>query len=90
MVFIFRLIEFLFVLSVIRSAVNFVRRFWSGLSASGFRIAKTPRTPQPQSSVLKMDPVCGTYVAVDSSFKKISRGQVYHFCSAACRDRFTA
>ena len=33
--------------------------------------------------------VCGTYVAVDSSLKKISGGKVYHFCSPECRERFT-
>jgi YHS domain-containing protein len=37
---------------------------------------------------LKKDPVCGTYVAVTSSVKKTVGGEVIHFCSAACRDRY--
>jgi len=39
--------------------------------------------------MLQCDPVCGTYVAVDSSLKKISNGKVFHFCSPECRERFT-
>jgi YHS domain-containing protein len=38
--------------------------------------------------MLQQDPVCGTYVAVDSSLKKIVGGRVIHFCSAECRDRY--
>jgi YHS domain-containing protein len=37
---------------------------------------------------LKKDPVCGTYVAVTASVKKTVGGEVIHFCSAACRDRY--
>jgi YHS domain-containing protein len=37
---------------------------------------------------LKRDPVCGTYVAAGASVSKIVRGQVIHFCSAACRDKY--
>jgi YHS domain-containing protein len=37
---------------------------------------------------LKKDPVCGTYVVVTASVKKTVGGEVIHFCSAACRDRY--
>ena len=37
---------------------------------------------------LKKDPVCGTYVAVTASVKKTVGGEVMHFCSPACRDRY--
>jgi YHS domain-containing protein len=37
---------------------------------------------------LKRDPVCGTYVAVIASVKKTVGGEVIHFCSATCRDRY--
>ena len=40
--------------------------------------------------MLQQDPVCGTYVAIDSSLKKISDGRVMHFCSAECRDKYRA
>ncbi|MFP4213728.1 MAG: YHS domain-containing protein [Desulfohalobiaceae bacterium] len=34
------------------------------------------------------DPVCGTYVSVDSDIRVKQGGQVYYFCSYECRDRF--
>ena len=40
------------------------------------------------ATVLQPDPVCGTYVSIDSSLKKIVGGKVYHFCSPECRDKF--
>lgn len=40
--------------------------------------------------MLQQDPVCGTYVAIDTSLKKVVQGQVLHFCSAECRDKYQA
>ena len=83
-----RLILFLIVISAIKSVVNYGRRLWHGLQ-SGRPVVRSARPGPAPSTVLQMDPVCGTYVAVDSSFKKIAAGKVYHFCSAECRERFT-
>jgi YHS domain-containing protein len=51
-----------------------------------------PRPPVPpreqQGGELKQDPVCGTFVAVSSSIKKTVNGEVIHFCSTACRDKY--
>ena len=87
-----RIIVFLIAISVIRSVIGHISRLWSGTSQ--------PRPvfrPQPPSSatgntstLLQQDPICGTYVGVDTSLKKIIAGRVYHFCSAECRSRFTA
>lgn len=80
-----KLVEFLIVLSAIRSGLKYVQRLWTGLKSAPVRRSEPSAAA---STVMKMDPVCGTYVSVESSFKKISGGQVYHFCSSACRDRF--
>ena len=37
---------------------------------------------------LKKDPVCGTYVSVDASVTKKVNGELLHFCSANCRDKY--
>jgi YHS domain-containing protein len=37
---------------------------------------------------LKQDPVCGTFVPVATSVKKTVNGELVHFCSVACRDKF--
>ena len=84
-----RVILFVVALSVIKGVLNFIRRLWIGFQAGTREVAST-RKPDAAPTVLKMDPVCGTYVAVESSFKKISGGEVYHFCSAECRNRFAA
>jgi YHS domain-containing protein len=53
----------------------------------------TPRTAQPSPRVqtggeLKKDPVCGTFVAADASVTKRVNGEVLHFCSTTCRDKY--
>ncbi len=39
---------------------------------------------------LKKDPVCGTYVSVDAAVTQKINGELVHFCSTACRDRYRA
>ncbi|MEP6714631.1 MAG: hypothetical protein ABJC09_03600 [Terriglobia bacterium] len=88
LVFFARVILFVIAISALRSVVNFVQRFWSGVQEprSVARSANSPAAP----TTLQQDPVCGTYVAVDSSLKKIVGGRVMHFCSPECRERYLA
>jgi len=87
--FLVRVILFTIAISVIRSVVNHILRLWHG--GQPRTVARSPRTHAAQGSTeLRQDPVCGTYVAVDSSLKKIVRGQVIHFCSPECRSRHSA
>ncbi len=86
--FLARLILFVIAISVIRSAITFVQR---ALGAA--RPATSVRRPAPApggATMLQQDPVCGTYVAVDTSLKRIVGGRVLHFCSQECRDKFSA
>ena len=47
--------------------------------------------PQYQRDNLQIDPVCGMSLsAADIEEKATVRGHTYHFCSAACRERFAA
>jgi YHS domain-containing protein len=87
--FIARLILFMVAISVIRSVVSFVQRAFTG--------ARTPPTvrapagtPGTATTMLQQDPVCGTYVAIDSSLKRVVNGRVLHFCSAECRDKYSS
>lgn len=82
-----RFIEFFVLLSVIRSVVGTVQRFFSGPRSSGPVQRRSGAGAQMPATVLQQDPVCGTYLAVDTSLKKIVGGKVLHFCSAECRDR---
>jgi YHS domain-containing protein len=62
---------------------------------STFRGPTRPPAPArqqpPQVQVggeLIKDPVCGTYVSTTSSVTRNVDGQVLHFCSKECRDRY--
>jgi YHS domain-containing protein len=55
----------------------------------------TRQAPPPQPNVvaggeLKKDPVCGTYVSIGASVTRTVNGQVLHFCSKECRDKYRA
>jgi YHS domain-containing protein len=92
--FLARLILFAIAISVIRSVVSFVQRAFTG--------GRTPPTvrgpgrdqgggaPGTAATMLQQDPVCGTYVAIDSSLKRVVNGRVLHFCSPECRDKYSS
>jgi YHS domain-containing protein len=72
-------------------------RFVIGIIGKAFTdLGQPPRTtgnqPSPRSTEtageFKRDPLCGTYVAASASVKKTVRGEVLHFCSEACRDKY--
>ena len=69
---------------ILRQVVLFVIRL---LSPGAEKPAPQVKTQQSQGE-LKKDPVCGTFVAVSSSIKGTVDGQVVHFCSTTCRDRY--
>jgi YHS domain-containing protein len=62
----------------------------------GVKTAATPQTTPPQSprvqvgGELKKDPVCGTYVSTAAAVTKTIDGQLVHFCSRECRDKYLA
>jgi YHS domain-containing protein len=39
---------------------------------------------------LRKDPVCGTYVSTSGSLSLSVKGEMFYFCSPACRDRYRA
>ncbi len=55
-------------------------------------------TPPPQNKAgagqqrsaageLHKDPVCGTYVAESTQFRRQTGGQTFYYCSEACREK---
>lgn len=85
--FLATMVLMLVALSVIRSVLKMVSSFWAGLGNSSARPSASTG-PQSAPTALQQDPVCGTYVAVDASLKRIVNGKVLHFCSVECRDQF--
>lgn len=84
----FRFIVLLVIFAIIRYIVTAVGRLFSQATST-----PAPRTPAEAPSgaaggELKQDPVCGTFVPTTTSVKKTINGELVHFCSAACRDKF--
>ena len=56
--------------------------------------SRTPAQPAPPPVVaggeLKRDPVCGTYVSTGASVTRKVNGELLHFCSSECRDKYRA
>ncbi|MGH7973826.1 MAG: hypothetical protein ACREIC_34345 [Limisphaerales bacterium] len=50
----------------------------------------TPRVDVPLGGELKRDPVCGTFIAVQSSVQETIAGETIYFCSGTCRDKYLA
>lgn len=46
--------------------------------------------PEGKIAELVRDPQCGTYLLPEQGFSARVGGEVHHFCSEACRDRFVA
>ncbi|MCK9229693.1 MAG: hypothetical protein M0Q23_05405 [Syntrophales bacterium] len=46
------------------------------------------RRSEIASEDLVKDPQCGTYVPVNSALTATIEGEVHHFCSEECRDRY--
>ena len=86
--FLVRVILFAIAISVIRSVVNIIQRAFSGGRTQP--AVRSARSAQQSPTTLQQDPVCGTYVAVDTSLKRVVNGRVVHFCSPECRDKYAA
>jgi YHS domain-containing protein len=72
-------------ITLLRYLIGAIARGFGQLA--GFR--DHPARPGPRAGgELKRDPVCGTYVAAATSVKKTVRGEVLHFCSPECRDKY--
>ena len=74
-----------------------LRSFFRGIFQTRRDVTRSPQ-PAPQPSAphvvaggeLKKDPVCGTYVSIGASVTRTVDGQLLHFCSKECRDKYRA
>ncbi len=83
--FLARIIRFLLLLLV---AVWLGRKLVSLLSPRERREVRPASPPLPKP--LYRDPWCGTHVSPEISYPLEQGGQVLHFCSAECRERYRA
>ena len=73
-----------------------VSRLWAGIvrgiqGGSGPTTARTRAKTGQHSVQMSRDPVCGTFVVPERAVAVSgTNGERFYFCSAACRDQFTA
>jgi YHS domain-containing protein len=89
MSFIGRILKYLFWLLVVSCGVTMLRHLVNkmGEGASG----QTDPLDMPNSGAkqrLVRDPVCGVHIAEPLALPLRQGGQVLHFCSSACRDKY--
>ncbi len=88
---VFYLFLAILILTLLRSVIGLIAKGASGLfQPSQPESARRRSRDVPLQGELKKDPVCGTYVSTASSVKKTLNGEVVHFCSEACRDKYAA
>jgi YHS domain-containing protein len=86
--FLLRFVLPLLLFLIVRSVLKTVWGSWSS--------SVTPRpgggrtADAPTGGELKKDPVCGVYVAPETSVTKTVGGRQLYFCSVACRDKYHA
>jgi YHS domain-containing protein len=85
-------LELLFTILIIMVARAILTSVMKGIAKASAPQGSTPRTPnrgpasQP-SGLLHKDPVCGTYVAESTAFRRQAGGQSFYYCSEACREK---
>ncbi|MGI8991962.1 MAG: hypothetical protein ACR2I2_20590 [Bryobacteraceae bacterium] len=94
--FAFFIIRLLVIFGVLRYLIGFLVK----LARSAMQPAQFPEPRAPERSgfagspaagrELRKDPVCGTFIPIDSSLNKTVNGEVIYFCSVDCRERFKA
>lgn len=71
----------------------FVRSILKTLFSSSRGVRTRGQAPPRDAGIvsggeLKKDPVCGTYVSTALSVTRTVNGEVVHFCSKECRDKY--
>ena len=85
----FRLLALLIVFAIIRYLFVAVSGFISKIvNPQSGPLPQTQAGGGPMGGELKQDPVCGTFVPTATSVKQTVNGELVHFCSVACRDKF--
>jgi YHS domain-containing protein len=90
--FLIWLVVLCWTLAMLRRAVAWMLRRWLRSLTPGQSAPKSDGTQSPVASSRRLvrDPICGVHVAEDRAFPLTAGGQVVHFCSAACRDKYAA
>lgn len=76
------------VLAFLRMALGVILKEFGRLFEPESPTSEAGTSKASTGGELKKDPVCGTFVPASTSIKKTVSGDVVHFCSLACRDKY--
>jgi hypothetical protein len=77
----------LLVVMVIRSVISGFLKVAAGAQSKQPSSGSSSR-PEPQiRGELHRDPVCGTFVAESTAFRRQAGQQMFYYCSDACREK---
>ena len=89
------ILEFLALLmffAVARAVIGAAGRLFTGGMQAPSANQTPPRSAQDtvlqSAGELRKDPVCGTFVPISTSLKRVVNGETVYFCSADCQKRF--
>lgn len=86
-------LEFLFTIIIILVARAILTSVVKGVANAAASSGAAPkqqsnrRSTERPSGELHKDPVCGTYVAESTVFRRQAGGQSFYYCSEACREK---
>jgi YHS domain-containing protein len=82
-------LELLFTILIVMVARAILTSVMKGIANASRPQQQQPnRGPASQpSGELHKDPVCGTYVAESTAFRRQAGGQSFYYCSEACREK---
>lgn len=76
--------------AVLTSLMRGVMNAGGGRTVSNSEASQPNRGPSaPAAGELHKDPVCGTYVAESTAFRRQTGGQSFYYCSEVCREKHT-
>lgn len=89
MTFIVRMLRFIFWVVILSWSVALLRRLVQRMGQGAARSQAPMDVPaDAQARKLVRDPVCGMHMAEVLALPLRQDGELLHFCSAACRDKY--
>ena len=92
--FLARILRFLFWVLILSWAIALLRRAVAWVltgsatgAQSGTDVPGSAQSSLPSRRLVR-DPVCGVHVAEELAIPLREEGEVVHFCSTACRDKY--
>jgi YHS domain-containing protein len=90
--FLFYMLGIALLLSLLRTVIGVVAKFFVGSSTTAAgRQTRPPGPPRvPSGGTLRQDPVCGAFVSESIAIRQGSGGDALYFCSEECRKKHAA